>query len=120
MRMSPEWSLKQNHSARGELIAEALALAWQNPAPLLALSSESLNTIAPLLPTTLPTAGGGVLYLLQNGVTAANVTTEPAARILIERPRTMQSNPMVARQIAAVANRLTVAEVTIIRKVKAP
>jgi hypothetical protein len=32
------------------------------------------NTIAPLLPTTLPPAGGGVLYLLQNGVTAANVT----------------------------------------------
>ncbi len=49
MRMSPEWSLKQNHSARGELIADALALAWQNPAPLLSLSSESLNTIAPLL-----------------------------------------------------------------------
>ena len=33
------------------------------------------NTIAPLLPTTLPSTTGGVLYLLQNGVTAANVTT---------------------------------------------
>ena len=32
------------------------------------------NSIAALLPTALPTAGGGVLYLLQNGVTAANVT----------------------------------------------
>ena len=32
------------------------------------------NTIAPQLPTTLPSAGGRVLYLLQTGVTMANVT----------------------------------------------
>ena len=33
------------------------------------------NTIAPLLPTTLPTAGGSVLYILQQGITMANVTS---------------------------------------------
>ena len=33
------------------------------------------NTITALLPTTLPSTTGGVLYILQNGVTAANVTT---------------------------------------------
>jgi hypothetical protein len=32
------------------------------------------NTIAPLLPTTLPTGAGGVLYVLANGVTMATVT----------------------------------------------
>lgn len=33
------------------------------------------NTISPLLPASLPSAGGGVLYILQSGVTMANVTS---------------------------------------------
>jgi len=37
--------------------------------------TTNLNSISGMLPTTLPTAAGGVLYILQNGVTAANVTT---------------------------------------------
>ena len=32
------------------------------------------NTIAPVLPTALPAAGGKVLYVLANGVTMANIT----------------------------------------------
>src|SRR4051794_21357924 len=35
--------------------------------------TTNLNSISGMLPTTLPTAAGGVLYILQNGVTAANV-----------------------------------------------
>lgn len=36
--------------------------------------TANANTIAPLLPATLPAAGGKVLYMLANGVTMANIT----------------------------------------------
>src|SRR5947209_18367267 len=32
------------------------------------------NTVSAVLPTGLPSAGGGVLYVLQTGVTAADIT----------------------------------------------
>jgi len=45
-----EWLPKEDDDfSRGELIAKALAFAWQNPAGPLLLSAESLNGIAPLL-----------------------------------------------------------------------
>jgi hypothetical protein len=46
--------------------------------------STNTNTIAGLLPTTLPSTGGGVLYVLQNGVTTANLTTFSSSNSLVD------------------------------------
>lgn len=42
------------------------------------------NSIAALLPTTLPSTTGGVLYVLQNGVTTANLTTVSSSNPLAD------------------------------------
>src|SRR5215467_6945718 len=42
------------------------------------------NTISGLLPTSLPSIGGGVLYLLQNGVTANNITSISSTNYLAD------------------------------------
>jgi hypothetical protein len=42
------------------------------------------NTISGLLPAALPSTGGGVLYVLQTGVTTANVTTGLGTNLLAD------------------------------------
>src|SRR5438874_104947 len=42
------------------------------------------NTISALLPTNLPNVGGGVLYIVQNGVTGANITNFASTNPLVD------------------------------------
>ena len=46
--------------------------------------ATNTNSIATLLPTSMPTAGGGVLYILQQGVTMANVTSFASNNPLVD------------------------------------
>jgi len=46
--------------------------------------TTNTSSIAALLPTALPTTAGGVLYVLQTGVTAANLTTFSSSNTLVD------------------------------------